>query len=98
MSAIEKGSLILVTGANGAYCAVCQYIDNTDAKLGFLATHTVEACLAAGYRVRGTARSAEKLANLQSIWDKKYGPGKFEVAIVKDMEKDGAFDDALIGE
>jgi hypothetical protein len=34
---------------------------------------------------------------LQSRWDKKYGAGMFEVAVVEDYTKDGAFDDAMKG-
>lgn len=96
---IAKGSLILVTGANGnslfstiMYCSslIC-------ARSGFIASHVVEAFLAAGYIVRGTARSASKLTDLQAIWDKRYGRGKFQAAIVEDMAKDGAFDEAVKG-
>jgi len=35
---------------------------------------------------------------LQNRWEKKYGAGKFEVAVVEDFTKDGAFDDAMKGE
>ncbi|KAF7975319.1 hypothetical protein HWV62_9743 [Athelia sp. TMB] len=64
---------------------------------GFIATHVIETCLAAGYRVRGTARSADKMANLQATWTQKYGEGKFEVAVVPNIERPGAFDEALKG-
>lgn len=42
--AIERGSALLVTGANG-----------------YIGSHVVDQLLAAGYRVRGTARDAKKL-------------------------------------
>jgi len=67
-------------------------------KSGFTGTHVIEAFLAAGYRVRGTVRAISKILTLQAMWDKKYGAGMFEVAIVEDFSKDGAFDDAMKGE
>lgn len=42
-------------------------------------------------------RSASRIETLSSIWVKKYGADKFEVAIVEDMSKDGAFDEAIKG-
>jgi len=66
--------------------------------LGFTGTHVVEAFLAAGYKVRGTVRAVSKILVLQAMWEKKYGAGMFEVAIVEDFTKDGAFDDAMKGE
>lgn len=80
MSAVPKGSLVLVTGANG-----------------FIGSHVVDEFLAAGYKVRGTARSDSKGAWVKDLFDKKYGSGKFELAIVPDMNKKGAFDEALKG-
>ncbi|GAA5883895.1 hypothetical protein JCM16303_007442 [Sporobolomyces ruberrimus] len=75
--ALPKGSLVLVTGANG-----------------FVASHVVEQLLLHGYRVRGTARSASKLDILKKRWDEKY-PGHFEVAEVKDICAEKAFDEAM---
>ncbi|GAA5872032.1 hypothetical protein JCM1840_004775 [Sporobolomyces johnsonii] len=63
---------------------------------GFVASHVVEQLLEHGYKVRGTARSASKLANLQKRWDAKY-PGRFEIAVVEDMLKPGAYDEAIKG-
>ncbi|KAF7981489.1 hypothetical protein HWV62_33545 [Athelia sp. TMB] len=80
MTTIPKGSLVLVTGANG-----------------FLGSHIVDNLLAYGFKVRGTARSASKLAALSSYWEKKYGQGTFETAVVENMEVEGAFEDALQG-
>lgn len=65
--------------------------------VGFIASHVTNTLLATGYRVRGTVRSADKLAVLQDIWEKKYGQGKFEVAVVPSIEKAGALDEALVG-
>jgi NADP-dependent 3-hydroxy acid dehydrogenase YdfG len=64
---------------------------------GLIGSHCVEVFLAAGYKVRGVARSASKLAYLKARWDKIYGVGAFEIAVVNDFTKDGAFDDALKG-
>ncbi|KAJ6513733.1 NAD-P-binding protein [Mycena vitilis] len=77
---IEKGSLVLVTGANG-----------------FIASHVVDQLLAKGYNVRGTSRSADKSKWLYEVFDKKYGPGRFEGISVPDMVADGAFDEAVKG-
>lgn len=62
---------------------------------GYIASHVVDQFLAAGYRVRGTVRSDSKGAWVKELFDKKYGPNRFELAIVADFEKIGAFDDAM---
>ncbi|ORY53991.1 aldehyde reductase 2 [Leucosporidium creatinivorum] len=64
---------------------------------GLVASHTIEQILKAGYKVRGTARSAEKLAGLKKRWDSEYGVDKFEIAVVEDLLADGALDEALKG-
>ncbi|KZP19295.1 NAD-P-binding protein [Athelia psychrophila] len=64
---------------------------------GFIAAHIVNTLLAEGYRVRGTARAASKIAALKAFWDETYGPERFETAVVEDMAKDGAFVEALKG-
>ncbi|GAA5933582.1 uncharacterized protein JCM15063_001354 [Sporobolomyces koalae] len=63
---------------------------------GLVASHTVEKLLALGYKVRGTTRTASKLDNLKRKWDEKY-PGQFEVAEIKDIMRDGAYDQAIQG-
>jgi len=80
MDTIPKGSLVLVTGANG-----------------FLGSHIVDNLLADGFRVRGSARSASKLAALSSYWERTYGRGTFETAVVVDLGVEGAFEEALQG-
>ncbi|KAJ6516919.1 NAD-P-binding protein [Mycena vitilis] len=77
---LEKGSLVLVTGANG-----------------LIGSHVADQLLAAGYNVRGTSRAAVKSKWLYEVFDKKYGPGRFEGVSVPDMGVDGAFDDAIKG-
>ena len=64
---------------------------------GFLASHTANQFLESGYRVRGTVRSREKAQWLFDLFDEKYGKGRFEVAVVPDMELDDAFDEAVDG-
>lgn len=66
--------------------------------LGFTGTHVFEAFLAAGYKVRGTVCAVSKILVLQAMWEKKYGAGTFEVAVVEDFTKDSSFDDAMNGE
>jgi len=64
---------------------------------GFIGSHIADQLIQAGYRVRGTARDASKVGWLKDMFDKKYGPGKFESAVVEDMAKSGAYDDACKG-
>ena len=78
--AIEYGSLVLVTGANG-----------------FIGSHVADQLIQAGYRVRGTSRDTTKTQWIKELFDKKYGEGKFEAVVVKDMAVEGAFDEACKG-
>ena len=64
---------------------------------GYIASHTANHVLEAGYRVRGTSRSKEKAQWLFDLFDEKYGKGKFEVSVVEDMMAEGAFDEAVKG-
>ena len=65
---------------------------------GFIGSHVVDQFLGAGYKVRGTARSESKGAWVKELFDKKYGPGKFELAVVPDMNQKGAFNEAMKGD
>lgn len=80
MSTIDKGSLVLITGATG-----------------FIASHTVDQLLEAGYRVRGTVRDLKKAQWMYELFDEKYGKDKFQAVVVSDMVADGAFDEAVQG-
>jgi nucleoside-diphosphate-sugar epimerase len=62
---------------------------------GYLATWVVTKFLEAGYAVRGTVRSPSKSAYLNDKFA-QYGD-RFELAIVEDITKDGAFDEAVKG-
>jgi nucleoside-diphosphate-sugar epimerase len=64
---------------------------------GFIGSHVVDQLLAAKYRVRGTTRNAQKSAWEVEFFNRKYGPGKFELVEVKDMGVWGAFDEAVSG-
>ncbi|RKK57111.1 hypothetical protein BFJ69_g17579 [Fusarium oxysporum] len=62
---------------------------------GLLGSNIADQFLEYGYRVRGTVRDTEKNAWLQTLFDKKYGEGKFELFKVPDLEVEGAFDEAV---
>jgi hypothetical protein len=62
---------------------------------GYLATWVVKKYLEAGYSVRGTVRSLSKSAFLNDKFA-RYGD-RFELAVVEDITKDGAFDEAVKG-
>ena len=64
---------------------------------GFIAGHTANQLLEAGYKVRGTVRSLDKADWLYKSFDGKYGKGKFEAVVVPDMMAEGAFDEAIKG-
>lgn len=64
---------------------------------GLVASHVADQALAAGFGVRGTVRSSSKNAWMISMFDSKYGSGKFELAEVADITADGAFDSAMVG-
>lgn len=59
--------------------------------------HVVDQLLQQGYKVRGTVRNTEKSSWVKDFFDKKYGPGKFELIEVPEMSTKGAFDDAVKG-
>jgi len=62
---------------------------------GFLAVYVVKKYLEAGYSVRGTVRSLSKSAFLTDKFS-DYGD-RFELVVVEDITKEGAFDDAVRG-
>ncbi|KAJ7596322.1 D-lactaldehyde dehydrogenase [Mycena floridula] len=62
---------------------------------GFVATWLVRTLLEKGYSVRGTVRSAAKGKSLSEQFA-SFGD-KFEYAIVEDIVKEGAFDEAVKG-
>ncbi|KAI0827010.1 NAD-P-binding protein [Trametes gibbosa] len=60
---------------------------------GFIAVWVVKTLLEQGFSVRGTVRSESKAIHLRDVF-KSFGD-KFEVVIVEDITKEGAFDDAV---
>jgi NAD dependent epimerase/dehydratase family len=62
---------------------------------GYLATWVLKKYLEAGYSVRGTVRSLSKSAFLNEKFA-QYGD-RFELVVVEDITKDGAFDEAVKG-
>ncbi|KZV66765.1 NAD-P-binding protein [Peniophora sp. CONT] len=62
---------------------------------GYIAAWLVRLLLEDGYSVRGTVRSAAKGAFLQKLFA-GFGD-KFEIAVVEDITKEGAFDEAVKG-
>ncbi|KAI0029787.1 D-lactaldehyde dehydrogenase [Vararia minispora EC-137] len=62
---------------------------------GYIAAWVVRALLEDGYAVRGAVRSESKGAHLTKIFA-EYGD-RFEIAVVEDMTKPGAFDEAVKG-
>jgi len=62
---------------------------------GFIAAWVVKRLLEEGYSVRGTVRSKPKGEYLSNLF-KSFGD-KFEYVIVEDIEKEGAFDEAVKG-
>lgn len=63
----------------------------------WLASRIVDELLQLGYRVRGTARSADKTAWLKTFFDAKYGPGKLETLVIKDIAVPEACAEAVKG-
>ena len=64
---------------------------------GFIGSHVANQLLLAGFRVRGTTRDPPKSTWLSTLFDDKYGKGKFEMVQVTDIGQEGAFDQVLKG-
>ncbi|KAF2165925.1 hypothetical protein M409DRAFT_23656 [Zasmidium cellare ATCC 36951] len=62
---------------------------------GYIGSTILDILLHGGYRVRGTVRSDKPW--LQKFFDDKYGPGKFELAIIPDLSVQAEFERALQG-
>lgn len=61
---------------------------------GFIGSHIVNEALAAGYKVRGTARSQEKADKTKSLFN--HNPN-YSTTIVTDFVHEGGFDEAVKG-
>ncbi|GAB1315224.1 Aldehyde reductase 2 [Madurella fahalii] len=64
---------------------------------GLIGSHIVDQLLAAGYRVRGTVRSASRCSYLTDLFEARHGPNRFELFEVPDVTASGAWDGALKG-
>ncbi|CCC13400.1 hypothetical protein SMACR_06898 [Sordaria macrospora] len=65
---------------------------------GLIASHVADQLLTAGYRVRGTVRSASKNSYLSDLYSSRHGdPNKFELHEMPDVTAPGAWDRALAG-
>ena len=64
---------------------------------GFIGSHIANELLKRGYRVRGTARDAEKARWINELFEGNFGKGRFETVIVSDMSTPGAYDEAVKG-
>jgi nucleoside-diphosphate-sugar epimerase len=64
---------------------------------GFVGSHVANDLLDHGYKVRGTVRDIHRHSWLMEMFNKRYGDGRFELVVVKDMAKASAFDDAVKG-
>jgi len=62
---------------------------------GYIAVWIVKILLEQGFSVRGTVRSASKGDYLKKLFEKE--GENFEIAVVEDITKDGAFDEAVKG-
>jgi len=81
MAPVTAPAKVLVTGASG-----------------FIAVWVCKHLLDEGYQVVGTVRSDSKGEYLQQLFEKDgHGKDKFSYVVVEDIEKEGAFDAAVVG-
>ena len=64
---------------------------------GYVGSHVADQALEYGYTVRGTVRNIQKHNWMLDFFGKKFGKGRFELAEVEDISKEGAFDEAVKG-
>ncbi|KAK3291055.1 uncharacterized protein B0H64DRAFT_451721 [Chaetomium fimeti] len=64
---------------------------------GFIGSHIADQLLSEGYLVTGTTRDISKLSWLQTLFDGKYGEGKFGIVQVHDIANSGAIDHLFHG-
>ncbi|KAL1867352.1 hypothetical protein VTK73DRAFT_4231 [Phialemonium thermophilum] len=64
---------------------------------GLIASHVVDQLLARGFRVRGTVRSCARTEWMGTLFDAKYGPGRFERVEVPDASAVDAWDKSVEG-
>lgn len=64
---------------------------------GYLGASVAEEFIRSGYIVVGSTRTLPKAENVKNYFNKKYGPGKFEIIESGNIEKQGTFDDVVRG-
>lgn len=64
---------------------------------GFIGSNISDQLLKFGYNVRGTTRNVEKSKWVHDLFGRKYGPGRFELVAVPDMEAEVAFHEVVKG-
>lgn len=64
---------------------------------GLIGSHVADKLLEHGYKVRGTVRDMQKSSWVVEFFEKKFGPGLFELVEVRDITEDGAFNHFLEG-
>ncbi|KAF2838214.1 NAD(P)-binding protein [Patellaria atrata CBS 101060] len=64
---------------------------------GLVASHIVNEVLKAGYKVRGSVRDRKRSAWLKDKFDELYGPGKFDLVVIKDLTDAVAYGEAVKG-
>ncbi|OJJ77384.1 hypothetical protein ASPBRDRAFT_190692 [Aspergillus brasiliensis CBS 101740] len=60
-------------------------------------SNVADRLLSRGYRVRGTVRNAQRHQWLRDLFHGKYGKETFELVQVRDIQRPGAFDEAIKG-
>ncbi|KZL85222.1 nad dependent epimerase dehydratase [Colletotrichum incanum] len=64
---------------------------------GYLGSHVADQFLKYGYNVRGTVRDVNKSDWLCSLFEGKYGKGRFELLAIPDISVEGAYDEVVNG-
>jgi nucleoside-diphosphate-sugar epimerase len=64
---------------------------------GFVGSHIADHLLSGGYSVRGITRDAAKTSWIASLFEKKYGPNRFQLCTVPNIVETNAFAVVLKG-
>ncbi|KAF2726102.1 NAD dependent epimerase/dehydratase [Polychaeton citri CBS 116435] len=60
-------------------------------------SHAADQFLKYGYKVRGQVRNSTRGSWMKTLFDSRYGPGKFELVEATELEKPGSLDEAVKG-
>lgn len=64
---------------------------------GYIASHVADKLLQLGYNVRGSVRNLEKSHWIQDLFNQRYGDNRFELVLVEDATRKGAFEESVKG-